>query len=285
MIEKLKYITVIYSKYIESVKLMVQEHYDIPEYENAVFFLDLLYTIINEYNLEPQTFECYNKRIYYSLEHSVYNCDDILQSYYDVETDLIQSFNITEFWSMDYNSTLGQQVYSKLKIPCKFKPMRYTSLIKPNNKIYTTQKIIDCCHVGVITKEAYHRIELINRIEHSSGVSFNFITQTKNIQDIVHLLDCSKYILDTTRNPNFKTQNQVRIFELLCMGYTVCAEKRAINMFPDLIFEWENINELYNIIKKNEYIHPTEDYKKMTYTDEAYEKYINYLIEQWNTLG
>lgn len=37
-IEKLKYATVVYNQYVESVKLIIQEHYDLPEYENAIFF-------------------------------------------------------------------------------------------------------------------------------------------------------------------------------------------------------------------------------------------------------
>lgn len=282
-IEKLKYVTVVYNQYVESVKLIIQEHYDLPEYENAIFFLDLLGTINNEFG--SSFFTNYDKKIYYLLEHSVYEYDDIIKSYDDNEVYLINKFGITEFWSMDYDSGLAIRAKSELNIPFKFKPVRYTNLIKPNNEIYTTQKLVDCCHIGVITKEAYHRIEFINKLEQEARISFNFITQTRNIQDVTHILNSSKYIVDTTRSPNFKTQNQVRIFELLCMGYTVCAEKRAINMFPGLIYEWENVNDLYNIVKKDEYLHPTEAYKEMTYTDEAYEKYVNYLIEQWNTQG
>ena len=282
-IEKLKYATVVYNQYVESVKLIIQEHYDIPEYENAIFFLDKLYTIYNEF--DSSFFTNYDKKIYYFLEHSVYDYDYIIKSYDDNEVYLINKFGITEFWSMDYDCVLGMRVKSELNIPFKYKPVRYTKLIKPNNEIYSTQKLVDCCHIGVITKEAYHRIEFIDKLEQEVRISFNFITQTRNIQDVTHILNCSKYIVDTTRNPNFKTQNQVRIFELLCMGYTVCAEKRAINIFPGLIYEWETLNDLCNIVKKDEYLHPIEAYKKMTYTDEAYEKYVNGLVELWNTQG
>lgn len=54
------------------------------------------------------------------------------------------------------------------------------------------------------------------------------------------------------------------------MGYTMCSKKAPFNMFPGLIYE----------VKKGEYLHPTEAYKEMTYTNEAYNKYINNLIEQ-----
>lgn len=56
-------------------------------------------------------------------------------------------------------------------------------------------------------------------------------------------------------------------------------------MFPGLIYEWSTIDELYEIVKNNQYLHPTEAYKEMTYTDEAYNKYVNDLINQWNVLN
>jgi hypothetical protein len=49
-------------------------------------------------------------------------------------------------------------------------------------------------------------------------------------------------------------------------------------MFPGLVYEWETVKDLYELNNKP-YLHPTEAYKEMTYTDEAYEKYVNNLIE------
>lgn len=37
-----------------------------------------------------------------------------------------------------------------------------------------------------------------------------------------------------------------------------------------------------SIIKRGEYLHPTEAYKEMTYTDKAYETYVNNLIQLQN---
>lgn len=278
LIEKLKYITIVYVQYTESVKLMIQEHYDTEEYENCVFILASMMSIKEK--SDSLYFENFNKRIYYFLEHSVYDYNGVIKSYDDEEIKYIKEFGITEFWSLDYDCVLGKRVQEELNIPFKFRPVRYTSLIKPNTKICTTPKLVDCCHVGMISVESYHRLQIINEIENFGEISLNCVTQTKNIQDVRHILDCCRYVLDITRNPNFKTQNQVRIFELLCMGYTVCAEKRKMNMFPGLIYEWGNVYELINIVKKGEYLHPTEAYKEMTYTNEAYNKYINNLIEQ-----
>lgn len=46
--------------------------------------------------------------------------------------------------------------------------------------------------------------------------------------------------------------------------------------------QWETVDDLNAIASRGEYLHPTEAYKELTYTDEAYEKYVNYLIEQQN---
>ena len=46
-------------------------------------------------------------------------------------------------------------------------------------------------------------------------------------------------------------------------------------MFPGLGYEWETVDELYEIVQRGEYLTPTEAYKKMTYRFEDYEKYAN----------
>ena len=50
-------------------------------------------------------------------------------------------------------------------------------------------------------------------------------------------------------------------------------------MFPGLVYEWETPEDLIEIANRNEYLHPTEAYKEMTYTDEAYGQYVNNLIK------
>lgn len=142
------------------------------------------------------------------------------------------------------------------------------------------------CFIGGINNRWYgndRRIEFINDFEYSNyDVSFKIINRIKNIESAIPEMNTCRYILDMLRNSQMATQNQVRIFELLCMGYTVCAEKCNVNIFPGLIYEWSNLKDLVDIISKNEYINPTEAYKEMTYTDEAYETYVNNLIQLQN---
>lgn len=61
-IKKLNHITVAYGEIVESVMLMVQEHYDTPEYDETFFFINDLPIM----NFQPNN---YKKRIYYLLEH------------------------------------------------------------------------------------------------------------------------------------------------------------------------------------------------------------------------
>lgn len=282
--KKHKYIAIAYISYLESVALMIQEHYDIPEYEGTVFLINTFWNILStDYTNE---YYQYKRRIYYMLEHrctDYWNHIDFDKKFLDA---LINQMGCTEFWTMDYNPEITGSLREISDIPIIYKPVRYTSLIKPVENIYTTKKTIDYCHIGGLSDCNSHRIDLIREIETlGCQISFKFITQTPNIKSCITNMNDSRFIIDILRLKNILTQNQVRIFELLCMGYTVCAEKCGLNIFPGLIYEWETVNDLVEIAKNKDYLHPTEAYKEMTYTDKAYEQYVNNLIERWNILG
>lgn len=279
IIETFNYITICYVNVVESVKLMVQEHYDTPEYNNTIFFINVL---PNDTPFDGYLDKQFDKKIYYMLEHKT--TDDFYYSSKCNEWDcyymqLIQKANITEMWTMDYRPQFAVRCEQEFGIPIIYMPVRYTSLIKPVDNIYNTTKTVDYCHVGVITENSESRYNDINGIEQKRCVSLKCITQVKNLGSITPELNLAKYVIDIPRDDSFITQNQVRIFELLCMGYTICSKKAPFNMFPGLIYEWENIDDLVEIVKKGEYLHPTEAYREMTYTDEAYEQYVNKLIE------
>ena len=42
IVENFKYITIIYIPQVESVKLMIQEHYDTPAYDDTLFIINTL---------------------------------------------------------------------------------------------------------------------------------------------------------------------------------------------------------------------------------------------------
>ncbi len=280
IIEKLKYITVCYYWSTHSVKLMIKEHYDIPEYKNTAFLLNT-YNIADFKKEEIEFINTHSRIIYYMLEHSMkdsYYFENLYKLDIGDFATIYNSIHYNEWWTMDYEPLSNKIIRDNLDIPIKYKPVRYTSIIKPVEDIYTTKKTVDLCHIGTIWAE--HRLDLIKKIEFPyHGMSLKFITQNFSTDNNILEMNSSRFILDTLRLDSIITQNQVRIFELLCMGYTVCSEKCEINIFPELIYEWNTIEDLQEIVEKDEYLYPAEKYKEMTYTDEAYEKYINYLIE------
>ena len=275
ILQKLNHVTIAYGQWIESVKMMIQEHYDTPEYDNTVILVNTLPG--NEYR---DLLNTYDKRIYYMLEHIVSECD-YTQHFYEWDTyfiDLCGFFNINEMWTMDYNPQFARRCREKYDMNIIYRPVRYTSLINLVDNIYTTPKIVDTCLIGSIGS-ADHRLDVIKDVERDHLFSIKILTQTKNLQSTIPELNTAKYILDMPRDNMMLSQNQVRIFELLCMGYTVICEKKNINIFPGLIYEFETVGDICGIIKKGGYLHPTDAYKEMTYTDEAYKKYVSYLIE------
>ena len=70
--EKLNHITILYVPVVESVKLIVQEHYDTPEYENCIVCVNVLPDINDN---ERDLLKGYSKRIYYMLEHKIPDYD------------------------------------------------------------------------------------------------------------------------------------------------------------------------------------------------------------------
>ena len=281
-IETFKHITVSYdTSWVDSVKLMIKEHYDTPEYDNTIIFIN--YWLDEKHPSYNDIKQKFKRRIFYFMEHKTSEEDYYKYGWYNFDTQYIdylrKSQYFTEIWSMDYRPPFAVRCEEELGIPLTYKPVRYTTLIKQVPNIHTTPKTVDFCFVGMISQDAPNRYKFICHNEHIHSFSLKCITQFENMQKIIPELNLSKYILDMPRLEEQSTQNQVRIFELLCMGYTMCIQKYKTNIFPGLIYEWETVDDLKEIVKRGEYLNPTEAYKEMTYTDDAYEKYINKLIE------
>lgn len=281
-IKTYNHITVCYNTtWVESVNLMIKEHYDTPEYDNAIIFINFWLDRDNPfYDYISQKF---SRRIFYFMEHKTTDEDYYGYGWYEYDTPKIdylrESQYITEMWTMDYRPQFAVRCEQEAGIRLVYRPVRYTSLIKPVENIYTTPKTVDFCMVGCIGGIAPNRYELIANVEQTHDFSIKAITQIGNLQQITPELNLSKYILDMPRLKEQATQNQVRIFELLCMDYTICVQKYQNNIFPGMVYEWETIEDLREILKQNMYLHPMEEYKKITYTDEEYDKYVKYLIQ------
>ena len=114
-IERLKYISVLYSVALNAVKLMVQEHYDTPEYEGTLFLINSCW-----FDIDVSEY-AHTRCIYYNLEHTE---DYDINQRNDIQN-YLKDYNVTEIWSMEPN----WEVFDS-DLGVKYKPMRYTSYIK-----------------------------------------------------------------------------------------------------------------------------------------------------------
>lgn len=259
-IEKLNFITVVWVPQIESVKLMVQEHYDIPDYEDTLFLIN---TLGKPFWLNKEDFPQHRK-IYYNLEHT----NDLQIEDKNFVNNWFKDFGITEVWSFEPNSEIHDS-----DLGVKYMPMRYTSYIKKQPYLKTHK--FDLGFIGVIGSSSLNP-RRNNFFDSYIRKGYDFSLKIMNgytISDLQDELASCRFMLDTHRNYRHTMQNQVRLFEHVCLGHTVLSEKSEYNIFPGLIYEWENIDELNNLVKTVEPQDFSEKYKEMTYTDDAYDYY------------
>ena len=265
-IEKFKYITIIYTPTIESVKLMVQEHYDIPEYNDTLFLIN---TVSEWYfHHEPQ-----HRCIYYNLEHNA----DIDIADKKKLNQYLKDNGVTEVWSTEPNC----EVFD-IDLGVRFMPVRYTTYIKKQE--ISKPKFFDLAFVGILGSDKYapRRNKFFEQYIGNPFLDFSVkILNGHLLNELQDEFANCKFILDSHRNYKHNMQNQVRIFEHICMGHTVLSEKSDYNMFPGLIYEWENIEELNDLVHTIQPEDFSEKYKELTYSNEAYENYRHALLSSY----
>lgn len=265
-VEKLKYITVVYPVVLESVKLMVHEHYDNAEYDDTLFLINTIGYYIDLSSSDYNQHRC----IYYNFEHSL----DFDLNEKPRVIEYINNYRITEIWSFEPNCEMFDT-----DLGVKYMPVRYTSFIsKPE---YRTEPKFDLGFIGIVGSDdsCPRRNKFFDKYIRSAEHGFSLkILNGYPLSELHDELANCRFILDSHRNYRHSMQNQVRIFESLCSSYTVLAEKSEYNIFPGLVYEWNNIDELNEFINTVEPKDLSEKYKEMTYTDEAYEEYRHKII-------
>ena len=260
--ETFKFITIHYPPQLESVKWMVKEHYDIPEYADTLFLINTTETKMydGEFHHIDTNIYTQHRKIYYNFEHTV----DFLEATYSVLQFHFEKVGVTEIWSFEPNENLN----------AVYMPVRYTTFLgKVPQK---SNKKFDLGFVGIVGSNDYSRKrndflhDFIVTPKYDFSINIMNGYQTLDLKD--ELANC-RFVLDSKRDYQIKTQNQVRLFEHICMGQTVLSEKSDYNAFPGLIYEWETIDELNELIHTVEPQDFSEKYKELTYTDKAYEKY------------
>lgn len=263
---KCKHITIVYQEILVSVALMIQEHYDNVDYDDTLFLVNTANSTVDLQGPEYNQHRC----IYYNLEHS----DDFDNEQKEQALQILRNYKVTEVWSMEPNCEIWDS-----DLGVKYMPVRYTSYLK-NNSVKQPYKF-DLGFVGlpVNANHAPRRINLIDNLYFNTDIDISLkILGGYTINELCDELSNCKFVLDTHRNYRHNMQNQVRIFEHICLGHTVLSEKSDYNLFPGLIYEFENVDQLNDLVHTIEPQDFSEKYKEMTYSDEAYEAYRNAIL-------
>ena len=278
-IEKFDYITVVYKPQLEAVKYMFKEHYDKPEYADTLFLINTILwwddkqNCYHQFNREDFT---ETRRIYYNLEHAA---DTIPQEQQSLK-EYIMTFGLTEIWTFEPNI----ENWDCGLIPIKFVPLRYTSLLEKSN--LDVEKKFDLGFIGIVGSPGYspRRNEFFDKYIQTPQIDFSIkILNGFTISELKDELANCKFVLDSKRNYRHSMPNQVRLFEHLCLGHTVLSEKSDMNVFPGMVYEWNDIFELNNLIKTVQPEDMSLRYKEMTYSDDAYLNYKYYIMKTFYT--
>lgn len=170
------------------------------------------------------------------VKHQLRWCDEIWD--YDVNNiDFLKEHNINKyikFKPLLYSSKLNYQINDDIKYDIIF----YGSLNEKRNKILL--KLDKKYKLLILTNDnnykRYHLLfkNIIDGSEWGSDLFNNYISQAKIVLNL-HYYDCN-------------IQEQARIFEAFNNNKIVVSEKSLTNYYGDLIYEFDNDIDMYNII-------------------------------------
>jgi len=274
-IESGKYIKVFYQSYLKSIAKTILEHYDTVEFSNTLFDIGQICNIESTQMYYPSELKyqtgC-NRLIFYQLEQLTLNHP----FHIDTLKPWMESNEVDEIW--DYSLPENSRYYTdKMLSKVKFKPMRYTTWFEQFQYSKSLDPRYDFLFIGVVAPDRYDKL---NRLSVNTKFNRTIITWGRPIYNSLLELSLSKYVLNLKQHNLNGIQNQVRIYELLGLNCTVVSEKDDFNYFSDLIYQFNNISELFNFDKSQ--LNPKEKYKELTYSIEAYDNYRLNILKQFN---
>ena len=297
-------IRIVSEPFLQSITNIFIEHYFRDEYANTLFLINVGLSLIN---YDGMDYSKYSRIVYYNLEHL-----EVGICYTTIFLDNILEYLKAiggEWWDFCIENLDILKNHTSLNKEPQFVPVRFSSY--NTNKRGNADKFIDCGFVGSFQRfYAIRRLEFLQLLSETAAQpdrnkSFSFMVG-KSIGDMQSLDNC-RWVLDTQSvKTDGSTQNQVRIFEYISLGYSVIVEDiDGINYFPGMVetlhlpkqellkgggmsvgdeYEFRvGIEELYNILDKEPHNY-VEQYKAMTYTDEAYERYRQDMVAQYKAL-
>lgn len=274
-VKKYEHITIIV-EHLNFIEKMIVKHYDTEEYDNTLFLLNYIFT--EEDMLELKKY--YPKIIFYNLEHysaHAYNAQS--NAWRDI---LLPGLSVcAEIWDflIDNKKYYPENLIDKYR----FMPLRYVE-----SDYHKTEKYIDLLFFGI--SDTNIRKKFVQDLtEWFDGKNYNTVIVNNMFgENLSKMIQSSKFMCDF---PHYKlygnTQNCARIFEALCNNVQVISytdTNRVVNYFPGLI---EIINpengfdneKTESIILNYKDRNISEEYKSLTYSNDAFLKYKMSLLD------
>lgn len=270
--------TVTFPRTLQCITNMILEHFRIPHTSIYINYITDLYD--NLYKLN-------NHNILYNWEHyfgPTMMMDGWRSSFQRMlePIDTIWDFNVENYM---YLKSIGRGK------DFRFAPPRYTTwfeqFIIPNE---SRKYLFDLFFTGVLNSDIrLSSIKEITQCIHEDGLNFipfKFCMMTDN-ELKYHEMQTCKYVIDIPRIDEPETINVLRIYEAICLNMPVIVYDKynigSDKYFPNLIIKMDVLRnaDLRKIVSNQPQANIAEIFKELTYTDEAYEKYRQSIVEDF----
>lgn len=277
-------IGIIYDPLCVYAKLMIQEYYSGPEYDDTVYLLtpsDVFDCDISR----PLTRDIIRQWLGRDFKRIVFwNFDHLnWQHYIDRLNQYLEALQPDEIWEWQYENVIGGKYTLQDRV--KFVPLRYVSAYeKFRIDKYQDQNCV-CHFIGNITPR---RTELFNSF-YCKFLNFKLLCG-RPIYSCIDEISRSGFALNIHGGEN-NYREQLRISENICLGIPVMMENDDHPYYPGLVeqfdYNWalnnprdffKHMSRLYNLrrIQDN-----ANEYKQMTQSEYAYEVYKSNIIKTY----
>lgn len=262
-----RYVTVFqWSHYLDDVTKMILEHYDTNEYADSVFLLcvNLKYPIHQIREIFPG-----KRLIIYQLEQLV-SCNTLFPVDFIVDS----CRYVDEVWDYDALNMVYYEKYTSFK-GAKFMPFRYCKSLE---RIPNSERDIDVLFYGSLNlQRTQWQIYIQEYFYDKVSTVFASGTTPKQNDDFIRR---AKIVLNIHLMHPYSRQEQPRLFLPVINNRCVVSEVSQLNHMEGCVVEvtLDTVSrELESILGNKSYdslaLQANLKYKRMTYTDEDYERY------------
>lgn len=249
---------------------IIMEHYSDERYRDTIFMLTPCYPYFSfNGNLIPEEMmEGYTNRIFCNFDHFAY------KEYKEMVFEWIRNTGITKVWEWQANMTARYYIYPEdIRQNVIFMPVRYCEWYEQFRTNRDAEKIFDLGFIGNINPRRYNLLQ-----NYFSSYSHIKTVLGYGLPNLANNFDDCKCILNI-HGDDGNNQEQLRVFEAICLNIPVISEKSPINYFPGMVIEVPTAQisqvDVMGAIANgiNQDFDRAGLYKRMTYSDEAFEEY------------